>query len=88
MPPAPQVAMDWNGDAVAVWYQLDEATLRVDIWANRGTLAGGWPQAQLIETDDWGNARRATSRHEHRGHRRRGLDPERRALAITFGPTV
>jgi len=51
---APQVAMDANGNALAVWPQSDGA--RYSIWSNRYSPAGGWAVAQTIETDDEGDA--------------------------------
>jgi hypothetical protein len=48
----PQVAMDSNGNAIAVWEQT--AGVRSNIRANR--YAGSWATAGLIETDDMGNA--------------------------------
>ena len=51
---APQVAVNPNGDATAVWQQSDG--VRVNIWANRYTPSGGWGVAELIETDDTGDA--------------------------------
>ncbi len=51
---SPQVAVDPNGNAVAVWYQGDGT--RINIWANRFTPTGGWGTAELIETDNAGNA--------------------------------
>jgi uncharacterized protein with GYD domain len=50
----PHVAVDPNGNALAVWYQDDG--VRLSIWANRYTTTGGWGAAELIETDDAGNA--------------------------------
>jgi len=49
----PQIAFDNNGNALALWGQYDGA--RTNIWANRfnGT---DWGTAELIETDDAGNA--------------------------------
>ena len=47
---SPQVAVDPNGNAVAVWYQRDGT--RTNIWANRFTPSAGWGAAELIETDD------------------------------------
>jgi hypothetical protein len=54
----PQVAVDANGNALAVWHQKDIASLdgRSSIWANRYTPTGGWGTAELIETDDRGHA--------------------------------
>ncbi|NJM43693.1 MAG: hypothetical protein HC858_06420, partial [Brachymonas sp.] len=50
----PQIAVDPNGNAVAVWRQLDGAVF--NIWANRFTPSGGWGTVELIETDNAGNA--------------------------------
>ena len=50
----PQVSIDSNGNALAVWYQSDSA--RDNIWANRYTLGTGWGLAQLIEADNAGDA--------------------------------
>jgi hypothetical protein len=50
----PQVAIDPAGNALAVWTQSDGT--RDNIWANRYTVVGGWGSAELIETDDTGNA--------------------------------
>ncbi len=51
---APQVALDSNGNAVAVWQQFDGT--RTNIWANRFTLAAGWGAAERIETGNAGGA--------------------------------
>ena len=48
----PQVTFDWNGNAIAVWYQWDG--LRNNIWSNRFTAGTGWGTAELIETDNTG----------------------------------
>jgi hypothetical protein len=45
----PQVAVDLNGNATAVWAQYDGT--RPNIWSNRYTPSGGWGTAVLIETD-------------------------------------
>ena len=50
----PQVALDADGNAVAVWHQSDGT--RRNIWANRFTPSGGWGTAELIETDNVGDA--------------------------------
>jgi hypothetical protein len=50
----PDVAMDGNGNAVAVWQQSDAT--RTNIWANRYTLGSGWGTAALIESDNSGDA--------------------------------
>jgi hypothetical protein len=51
----PQIALDGSGNALAVWEQED-ATPRNNIWANRYRAGTGWSTAELIETDDAGNA--------------------------------
>ena len=51
----PQIAVDANGNAVAVWHQHDGT--RTNIWSNRYSASTGlWGTAALIETDDTGNA--------------------------------
>jgi hypothetical protein len=54
----PQIAIDANGNALAVWYQDGDATagFRTDIWSNRYTAGVGWGTAVLIETDNTGSA--------------------------------
>ena len=49
-----QVAFDVSGNAIAVWYQSDAT--RSNIWANRYVAGSGWGTAELIETDNAGNA--------------------------------
>lgn len=44
------VGLDAQGNAVAAWSQLDGS--RFSIWGNRGTAAGTWGSAQLLETMD------------------------------------
>ncbi|MBL1260616.1 MAG: hypothetical protein COB33_008815 [Thiotrichaceae bacterium] len=51
---SPQITIDSIGNAIAVWLQSDGA--RTSIWANRYTADGTWGSAELIETDDTGNA--------------------------------
>lgn len=51
---APQVAVDPQGDAVAVWHQSNGA--RSDIWANRYTPSGDWGEAERIEGEEEGDA--------------------------------
>jgi hypothetical protein len=51
---SPQVELDPAGNAIAVWNQRDG--IRTNIWSNRYTPTGGWGTAQLIETDDAGEA--------------------------------
>ncbi len=50
----PQIAMDANGNGLAVWRQSDGT--RNNIWANRYTHGTGWGTAALIETDNAGDA--------------------------------
>jgi len=50
----PQVAVDSDGNAVAVWYQF--GGISHDIWANRYESKTGWGTAELIETDNKGSA--------------------------------
>ncbi|PCJ88349.1 MAG: hypothetical protein COA54_03545 [Thiotrichaceae bacterium] len=50
----PQVAIDINGNALAVWSQSDGT--RTNIYSNRYVAGTGWGTAELIETDDAGNA--------------------------------
>ena len=53
----PQIAVDANGNAMAVWTQREQRFSGVfNIWANRFTPAGGWGAATLIETDNAGDA--------------------------------
>jgi hypothetical protein len=51
---APSIAIDPNGNAIAVWAQSDGT--RLNIWANRYVAGTGWGTAQLIETDNAGPA--------------------------------
>jgi hypothetical protein len=51
---SPQVAVDTAGNAITVWQQSDGT--RFNIWSNRYTAGGGWGQAELIETDNAGDA--------------------------------
>ena len=53
----PQIAIDSNGNAIVVWYQSDGT--RYNIWSNRYEPGTGWGAAQLIETDNAGNAYRS-----------------------------
>jgi hypothetical protein len=45
---SPQIAMDPNGNALAVWYQYDGSSVN-DIWANHYLLGAGWAGTTLIE---------------------------------------
>ena len=50
---SPQITMDANDNALAVWSQSDGT--RYNIWANRYTTNTGWGVAELIETDNAGD---------------------------------
>jgi len=52
----PQVAMDASGNALAVWSQYEGTN--DSIWSNRYVAGTGWGTAELIETDNSGNAYR------------------------------
>ena len=52
----PQIAIDANGNALAVWRQNDG--IRWNIWSNRYEAGTGWGAAVLIETDNAGDADR------------------------------
>ncbi len=49
----PQIAIDSSGNAIAVWHQFDGT--RDNIWANRFD-GSSWGTAELIETDNTGDA--------------------------------
>ena len=53
----PRIAIDINGNAIAVWHQYDSTGFLFNIWANRYTAAGGWGTAQRIENDNTGTMR-------------------------------
>ena len=53
---SPQVAVDPDGNAIAIWTQDDGAL--INVWANRFVTGGdGWGPPKLIEKDDSLNAR-------------------------------
>jgi uncharacterized protein YbdZ (MbtH family) len=43
----PRIAMDTNGNALAVWRQIDGS--RIKIWASRYRSGGGWAEPVLVE---------------------------------------
>lgn len=49
----PKVAIDANGNAIAVWKQSSGG--RYDLWANRYEAGTGWGTPQLLENLDFGN---------------------------------
>ena len=52
---SPDVAIDDNGNTIAVWGQSDSAS-RYSIWSNRYVNGVGWSVPELLETDDSGGA--------------------------------
>ena len=69
----PQIAIDANGNALAVWAQSN-GTVN-NIWANRFS-AGAWGTAELIETDNGSNA----------GYPKIAFDANGNALAVWHQP--
>jgi hypothetical protein len=65
-----QVAVDPNGNAVAVWKQSDGT--RDNIWANQYVAGAGWATAELLETEDLGDAERPQI----------AVDPDGNAIAV------
>jgi len=51
---ATQVKVDASGNMIAVWHQSDG--IRNNIWSNRYIPGFGWGTAELIETDNTGDA--------------------------------
>jgi len=49
-----KVAVDDSGNAIAIWLQHDGD--RLNVWSNRLVVGTGWGDAELIETDDAGDA--------------------------------
>jgi hypothetical protein len=68
----PEVAVDPNGNAVAVWHQSDGT--RTNIWANQYVADLGWATAELIETEDLGDAERPQI----------AIDPDGNAIAVWY----
>ena len=68
----PQIALDLNGNAIAVWFQSDGT--RYNIWANRYVAGTGWGTAELIESDNAGNA----------FYPQIALDPNGNAISVWF----
>jgi hypothetical protein len=69
---AHRVAVDANGNAVAVWQQSDGT--RSNIWANQYVAGAGWATAELIESEDLGDAQRP----------RIAVDPDGNAIAVWY----
>jgi uncharacterized membrane-anchored protein len=51
----PQIAIDDDGNGVAVWWQRDSANLR-HIYSNRYTPGAGWGTEERIESSDQGHS--------------------------------
>jgi hypothetical protein len=47
----PRVAIDSEGNALAVWYQTDILSAGFNVWSNRYTAGEGWGAAEIIETE-------------------------------------
>ena len=62
----PQIAVDANGTGLAVWIQNDGT--RNNVWANRYVAGSGWGKAELIETDNMGNAFRPQIAMDDKGN--------------------
>jgi hypothetical protein len=52
----PKIAVDNNGNALAVWAQARNTASGISIWSNRYTAGAGWGTAVLIETNNTGNS--------------------------------
>ncbi|MFO8050518.1 MAG: hypothetical protein R6V01_02320 [Thermoplasmatota archaeon] len=51
---SPSIAMNASGNAMVLWYQSDGT--RTNIWSSQYVPGSGWSTAELIETDNAGNA--------------------------------
>jgi uncharacterized protein YbdZ (MbtH family) len=51
----PQVSFDANGNAMAVWHQIEGGNY--NIWSNYYTVGSGWGSEKLVETNNAGEAR-------------------------------
>ncbi|HEX2585131.1 MAG TPA: hypothetical protein VHL14_08360 [Steroidobacteraceae bacterium] len=54
---SPQIAIDANGNVMAVWSEYSVGTVNSQIWANRYTAGSGWGAATLIQTESASDAR-------------------------------
>jgi hypothetical protein len=68
----PELAVEPNGNAVAVWQQRDG--FRNDIWANHFATGTGWGTPVLVEHDDTGGAESPKV----------AVDPDGNAIAVWF----
>jgi len=66
----PQIGIDAAGNVIAVWQQIDGGV--ENIRANRYVAGAGWGRAQLLETNDAGDAREV----------RVAVDPSGNAMAV------
>lgn len=51
---SPDVAADFYGNAIAVWYQPDDISTRASIWTSRFIPGGGWTSASQLMADQEG----------------------------------
>lgn len=68
----PQIDFDPNGNAIAVWAQLDSGETFDNVWANRFLKSSGWQTPEKIEMEDEGSA----------GFPQMGLDMYGNAVAV------
>lgn len=66
---APQIAINADGQAIAVWTQ--SGNTRISVWVNRFN-GSAWGTAEVIDVDDWGSSRSAQI----------ALDAAGRAIAV------
>jgi hypothetical protein len=84
----PQIAIDANGNALAVWAQSNGSV--TSIWANRFS-SGAWGTAQMIETDNSVNAGYPTIAFDANGnalavwHQPRAITCNRYTIGIGWG---
>jgi len=50
----PEIAIDGNGNAMAIWKQRKAVGVRTDLWACRFVKGVGWESSELIETENRG----------------------------------
>jgi hypothetical protein len=80
-----RLAIDPNGNALAVWQQSDG--VRYNIWSNRYTPSGGWGMAERIEGDNAGDAGGPEVALDASGNAL-AVWPNRTACASTSGRTA
>ena len=47
----PSVAIDSNGNAIALWYQSDLVASGFNVWSNRYVVGEGWSAAEKVENE-------------------------------------